>query len=73
MVERLLVGDLDLDAPLPHLPASPRHTSSRLLARLHTRPMGEVDLRWDGTGLAPDDLAAQAWPQVADRVREHLR
>src|SRR6478735_4808548 len=54
MVERLLVGDLDLDAPLPHLPASPRHTSSRLLARLHTRPMGEVDLRWDGTGLVPD-------------------
>ncbi|HEX8972872.1 glycosyltransferase family 2 protein [Oryzihumus sp.] len=73
MVEPLLVGDLDLDAPLPHLPASPRHARSRLLARLHTRPMGEVDLRWDGPTLAPDDLAVQTWPQVADRVREHLR
>jgi len=73
MVDPLLVGDLDLDAPLPHLPSSPRHAGTRLLARLHTRPMGEVDLRWDGAGLAPDELAARAWPQVAGRVREHLR
>lgn len=73
MAEPILVGDLNLDLPLPSLSAPRGRTRARLLARLHTRPVGEVDLTWTGSALAPEQLADVAWPQVAERVRPHLR
>ena len=72
MPEPVHVGDLNLDRPLPTLAPPPRLTQARLLARLHTRPIGEVVLGLAGGPLSPRQLAAEVWPQVRERVARHL-
>lgn len=64
------VGDLHLDAPMPAMPAG-RHLQARLLARLHTRPVGEVVFPLKHA-LTPHTVAEMAWPQIRDAVAGHL-
>ncbi len=67
----VLVGDLELDAPLPDLNAGGRYHAARLLARLHGLPIGEVVVPLHQHPLAADRLADQVWPQISDRVARH--
>jgi hypothetical protein len=69
----LLVGDLHLDLPMPRLRGCSHQKHARLLARLHSRPIGEVVVPLTGQALSPEALAGAAWSQVGDRVATHLR
>jgi glycosyltransferase involved in cell wall biosynthesis len=74
--EPVLVGDLDLDKPIPSLtphPGREHRQEARLLARLHTRPMGEVRLAVPPEGLTAEAVATEVWKQVGHAVRDHLR
>lgn len=62
------VGNLHLDAEMPALGAKP-FNGARLLARLHTQPIGEVVVP---AGCSPEQLAAAAWHQIGDQIRAHL-
>jgi len=70
--EPVLLGDLDLDAPLPRLDASPRGREARLLVRVHTRPVGEARIAVPPRGLTAREVAEDAWLQVSDAVTAHL-
>ncbi|HEX5532480.1 MAG TPA: glycosyltransferase family 2 protein [Actinomycetales bacterium] len=74
--EPVLLGDLDLDTRIPSL--TPQSgcdlgQEARLLARLHTRPVGEVRLSVPPQGLGAEEVAASVWEQVGDAVAAHLR
>jgi GT2 family glycosyltransferase len=69
----LLVGDLHLDLPMPRLHGCSHQKHARLLARLHSRPIGEVVVPLTGQALSPEALAGAAWSQVGDRAARHLR
>lgn len=69
----ILVGDLQLDAPLPaDLGNGASARSVRLLARLHGTPVGEVTLDVGSAGLAPRALADAVWAQLGAAIRAHL-
>jgi glycosyltransferase involved in cell wall biosynthesis len=67
----VLVGDLHLDAPLPDLDGGDRYRSARLLAWLHGRPIGEIQLPLTDRPLPAGELAARVWPLIRDRVGDH--
>jgi glycosyltransferase involved in cell wall biosynthesis len=67
----VLVGDLHLDAPLPDLSGDSRYRGARLLAWLHGRPIGEIQLSLDERPLSAGGLAAVVWPAIADQVAGH--
>lgn len=68
----VLLGDLDLDAPLPTLGAGAQGREARLVARLHTRPLGEVRIAVPPRGLTPVEVAGLAWEQLSRMVTAHL-
>jgi glycosyltransferase involved in cell wall biosynthesis len=73
--EPVLVGDLDLGTRIPSLTPQPGcelGQEARLLARLHTRPLGEVRLTVPPQGLGAEEVAASVWDQVGDAVTAHL-
>jgi len=70
--EPVLVGDLLLDSPIPHLKGHAGEREARLLARLHARPVGEVVVPLAGAELTAPQLAHAAWSQVGDCAARHL-
>jgi hypothetical protein len=68
----ILVGDLDLDRPLPDLVADGRHGSARLLVRVHSLPVGEVVVPL-ARDVPADLLASAVREQLGDALADHLR
>jgi glycosyltransferase involved in cell wall biosynthesis len=67
----VLVGDLQLDEPLPDLNTDGRFESARLLVWLHGLPIGEAAFELRRRPLTSAELASQVWPQVREVVAEH--
>jgi GT2 family glycosyltransferase len=70
--DAVVLGELDLDAPLPPLGAASQGREARLLARVHTRPLGELRIAVPAGGLTPAEVADVAWESLSDRVAAHL-
>jgi glycosyltransferase involved in cell wall biosynthesis len=70
----VLVGDIQLEMPLPQLNAGGRYQGARLLIWLHNQPIGEVHLSFTSDTSEPlstDRLASMLWPLIADAVVAH--
>lgn len=74
----ILLREVDVSQPLPDL-SFPRSTtgrqyeSIRCLVRLHTLPLGFVDLKLDGRPLSARECAQKFWQVLGDQINEHLR
>ena len=70
--EPALVGDLHLDRPILARSGHPRVRQARLLARLHSHPLGEVVLTPGRRGTTAGEVAREAWAQIGDAALAHL-
>lgn len=68
----VLLGDVDLCAPLQPLTAGRDHRSARLLIRLHGHAVGEIHVELTEGTMPAGQLADQVWAELAGRVRAHL-
>jgi len=72
------VLQIDLDGPIPSLPptdspAGPARRRAWALVRLHTRPLGTVELDVPDRGLDPSELARRVWARLGPAILAHLR
>jgi len=67
----VLVGNLNLDLPLPELDSEGRYQGARLLVWLHGRPLGEVVLPLGRPPLAAQRLADEVWSVLGERIAKH--
>ncbi len=72
------VIQIDIDQPLQPImtlnEANGREYHRALaLIRLHTQPLGVVELRWEGVRLDPVACAEQVWRALGPTIRNHLR
>src|SRR5690348_13792845 len=70
--------EVDLEQPLPTLSAfddeKGRYYQRALcLVRLHTQPVGLVELTFDCDELSPDQYAPEIWQTLNEPVNAHLR
>ncbi len=66
------VVDVELSAPLPTIGPRVEQSKVRMLARVHSHPVGLVDVELPPDSIAPRDLAT-ALAETLPLVREHLR
>ncbi len=76
--EPIQLLEVDIAQPLADLPGVDSRTDhayrrGRVLVRLHTRPLGLVDLRLAEGGVSARDLASQIWNALGQQINEHLR
>ena len=76
--EPALTLEVEIGQPLPDVSAFDVGTSQRYqravsLVRLHTQPLGVVELRLDENGLTAKDYARQIWHALGSKITEHLR
>jgi glycosyltransferase involved in cell wall biosynthesis len=67
----VLVGNLDLDLPLPELDCEGKYQGARLLVRLHGRPLGEIVLPLAGPPVPAQRLADEVWSALGERIAKH--
>ncbi|HXT35818.1 MAG TPA: glycosyltransferase, partial [Chloroflexota bacterium] len=70
--------EVEIGGPLPALHSLDSATGEIFerawaLVRLHTQPLGEVELRLEEDGLNPADLAREIWGALETEIRAHLR
>ena len=70
--------EVELGQPLPTLSAFDEKKESyyrraRCLVRLHTRPLGLVELNLEKDELRPDEYAPHIWQSLHVQINEHLR
>lgn len=70
--------EVELSEPLPSLPVEPAadgtsYRSARMLVRLHTYPLGIVDLAYGESGHTPSEVAEAIWGTLQSEIREHLQ
>jgi GT2 family glycosyltransferase len=65
------VVDVELSAPLPEITPPEGQAAARVLARVHSYPVGQVDIALPASGLAGEDLAV-ALSGTLPLVRDHL-
>ena len=68
--------DVELGRPLPDIePATPElggaYAETRVLVRLHGRPLGTFSVRAGGDGLVAGFLADAVWSELSDTIGEH--
>src|SRR5262249_45867339 len=69
---------VELSQPLPHILARNEDTGqiyryAIALVRLHTQPLGTVELRLGDNGLSATDYALQIWHNLRAEIVAHLR
>ena len=74
----ILLREIELSQPLPVLQAfneqrAQTYLRARCLIRLHTQPLGLVDLLFKKETLAPADYAPCIWQTLGKSINEHLR
>ncbi len=70
--------EIEISRPLPYVSAYDEqkgHTYRRALSlvRLHTQPLGLIELHLDADGLTPLDYARQIWCALGSQITAHLR
>jgi GT2 family glycosyltransferase len=70
--------EVDIGHPLPDISAFDMESKQRYqraisLVRLHTQPLGTVELKWGKEGLTAAEYATQIWQALAGEIKEHLR
>ena len=70
--------EVDISKPLPSIPAvnpDNRHKYHRAmgLIRIHTQPIGVVELNFGNAGLSPDECAQQIWDGLCQAITEHMQ
>lgn len=76
--EPVRLEQVELGGPLPPLqprssPDGRTYREALVFVRLHSEPLGLVEVALDSTGaLAPAALARAVWPEVAAGARDHL-
>ncbi len=70
--------EVELGQPLPTITALDAKKGSyyqraRCLVRLHTQPLGLVELTIDTDELSPDEYAPHIWQVLSEQINEHLR
>jgi GT2 family glycosyltransferase len=77
--EPVRVLEIDIEKPLPRLNAfdpsrGRRYRRALCLVRLHSQPLGIVELDFDANGsVSPQCLAGHVWQKLGKHVLEHLR
>jgi glycosyltransferase involved in cell wall biosynthesis len=71
------IVQVDLGQPLPALAAYDEETGQRFryalsLARLHTQPLGVVELALPADGLTPDVYSQYIWNALQSEIKDHL-
>jgi GT2 family glycosyltransferase len=74
----ILMREIELGQPLPILSAFDKqrertYQRARCLVRLHTQPLGLVDLTFDMDELSPDEYAPHIWQTLEEQINAHLR
>ena len=70
--------EVELGEPLPTIAAfddkkESYYQRAHCLVRLHTEPLGLVELKIDKDELSPDEYASEIWLLLHEQVNEHLR
>src|SRR5260221_6726654 len=70
--------EIEVGQPLPDVPAIDEKTGQHYpralwLVRLHTQPLGLMELRLGEHGVSPEECASHIWHVVSKRINEHLR
>ena len=70
--------EVELAEPLPTITAfdeknGKRYQRARCLVRLHTQPLGLVDLEIEKEELSPDKYAPKIWQELKQQINEHLQ
>lgn len=69
----ILLADIELSNPLEGIPPpAGRARWARILVRMHSHPLGIVDVSLPATGLDPASLRATIWERLSTQIREHL-
>ena len=73
----IAIVEAELSAPLVAIPAADpegrTYGGARVLVRLHSRPLGWLQVAVADDGLRPDALAGAIWAALAPKVNAHLR
>src|SRR5438132_7130743 len=70
--------EIEVGQPLPDVPAIDEKTGQHYqralcLVRLHTQPVGLMELRLGEHGVSPEECASHIWHTFSERINEHLR
>src|SRR5437763_1241332 len=70
--------EVELGQPLPTITAFDEkkgkyYQRARCLVRLHTQPLGLIELEIDKEELSPDEYAPKIWQDLHVQINEHLR
>jgi glycosyltransferase involved in cell wall biosynthesis len=73
-----LMADVELSRPLRLIACDPsrdveRYERAIVLVRLHTHPLGVVEIHQRLSDVTPADLAGEIWRSLAREIVEHLR
>jgi len=73
----IAVVDVELTEPIapiaPTRENGQRYGAARVLVRLHTRPLGVIDIALDDDGVSAGACADAIWSALGSRCNEHLR
>lgn len=72
------VMTIEVSEPLPSIPHRDiadglEYTSARVFVRLHTAPIGLVDIKLDGEDASPDHVAACIWQALSQDLIAHMQ
>jgi glycosyltransferase involved in cell wall biosynthesis len=70
--------EVEIGQPLPVLSSFDKERAkyyqrARCLVRLHTYPVGLIELEWAGNELRPNEYASQIWRSLHIQINNHLR
>lgn len=75
--EPVKIGEVELGKPLEAIdvshPAGGCYKHMNLLVRLHSQPLGLVELNLSGQVILPQDYLPPVWAKLGDAINEHLR
>src|SRR5260370_11518467 len=70
--------EIEVGQPLPDVPVIDEKTGQHYqralcLVRLHTQPLGLMELQLGEHGVIPEECASHIWHTFSERINEHLR
>src|ERR1700753_1967283 len=72
----IAISEIELSEPLTSIPpansSGRNYAAARVLVRLHTRPLGQVELPVRRHGVTASELGSAIWRHLGDKVNEHL-
>src|SRR5215467_5793666 len=76
--EPMRIIEVEIGQPLPDISAHDENTGrsyrrARCLVRLHTQPLGLVELELEEGRVSPEEYAAHFWQALGEQINAHLR